>query len=108
MALPTTKVTPTWGQIVKSPPTYMMVVAVSFMWFFAYIAKDSASDKYAASQAEVARLNAKIAIMDDDKRQLDKKNYELLMSLLVNRTALEQIKNTQSKDSLQTAKGITK
>jgi hypothetical protein len=96
----------TFAQALKSPPTYIMFVAVSLMWFFVYLAKDSDNARFAASQAEIRQLRADVSQKNAELTLERQTNKELITSLLVKSGIIDALKNTQSKDSLQTAKEI--
>jgi hypothetical protein len=75
----------TFNQVLKSPPVYMLMVAVSLLWFFVY-KFGGASDKVNANcEQENVRLT-------NQNSNLQSKLDDLTMALLVKNGIINEIK----------------
>lgn len=77
--------TASFNQIVKSPTTYMLVVAVSLLTFFVGLYRDSNNDYNTSQSTEITRLRAENAALKQENKEERKEKQDLVMALLVSK-----------------------
>jgi hypothetical protein len=74
-----------FNQIIKSPPVYMLMVAVSLMWFFVY--------KFGGASDQVNKnCELENAHLREENAQIRKEKDDLTMALLVKNGIINEIK----------------
>lgn len=97
----TVKAPATFDQVLKAPVTYMLMVAVSFLVYTFGALKESNDDRYKACVQEVQQLRAERE-RDREERLSDKKTiHELVVSNLVSKGIIDELKSRDIKDSLR-------
>lgn len=92
--------TASFNQIVKSPTTYMLVVAVSLLTYFASAYKDRSNEVSQNLISENTRLRQENLTLKQDYRDMEKKNSDLVMALLVSKEVQRALSNSIKPDSL--------
>ena len=76
-----------WRHALQNPATYYMLVAISVMWVFVYLFRDSSNQQNASTQEEVKHLRI-------ENNQLRREKDDLTMALLVKNGIINEIKKT--------------
>lgn len=88
----------TFNQVVKSPTTYMLIVAVSLVWVFVWMFSTSTDKVNKNCEEEKKQLRSDMVVVQRERDSERNKNEVLTTSLLVKNGIIDGIK--QKTDSV--------
>jgi hypothetical protein len=99
----------TFNQVLKSPPTYMLMVAVSLLWFFVYKFSDSSTETITNLKEDLIHQREENKALKRDLKMKDQK-LDSMGALMLLRTdrQLDQIRKWISIDTTKKSTVIIK